>query len=96
MYRDLLKRTDGKTFDRVATNLFEEANFKDLEAISRDKLKTHPNSVHAHYYLGKVHYEKKQYKQARKSFNKALDCEPHWEESIQPYLRKIDEESKSS
>lgn len=96
LYKDMVKKVDGKTFERVATNMFDEGRLEDLEKLSRDKLKTHPNNVHAHYYLGKAQYKNSQYEQAKMSFKTALDCEPHWEETIVPYLKKIDEKVNDS
>ena len=95
-YRDMVKKIDSKSFSRLAENLFEEGRLEDLEHMSYQKLKTHPNSVHAHYFLGKSQYNKGRYEQSKKSFEAALECEPHWEESIEPYLKKIDEKVNDS
>ena len=56
-YRDMVKKIDGKSFSRVAENMFEEGRLIDFQKISQDKLKSHPNSVHAHYFLGKTQYK---------------------------------------
>ena len=92
----MVKKVDSKSFGNLAADMFDEGRFEDLEEISRQKLKTHPNNVHAHYYLGKAQFKNGQYKQAKISFEAALGCEPHWEETIEPYLKKIDEKINGS
>lgn len=77
-------------FNTIAQALFESGDFDALIDYCNKTLIKKPKEAYAHWFLGKVYFQKEDYDTSLKHFTNAIELSPNWEkEYIQPYLEKI-------
>lgn len=83
-------------FYNNASSMFERGKYEALTKYCLEQLDKNPREAYAYWFLGKVHFQIKEYDKAVEYFNKAKEIYPSWEKDwVGPFLEKIEVERKS-
>jgi len=82
--------TRDQVFHNQAREDFERGNLDEVEDSCLDRLRKFPNSFYAHYWLGRVYYERDQTEPARDSLQRARKLNPAWAEHIDGLLHALE------
>ena len=78
-------------FYTSATAMFESGEYEALIGYCHEHLKKKPKEAYAYWFLGKAHFERKEYDQAMDYLNRASKINPSWQEEwVGPFLRRIE------
>lgn len=91
-----IKSELANAFTNTATSMFERGKYEALIKYCLEHLEKNPKEAYAYWFLGKAHFQIKEYDKAVKYLNKAKEIFPTWEkEWIGPFLEKIEIARKS-
>jgi len=91
-----IKSELANAFSNTASAMYESGKYEELTKLCHEHLKEKPRDAYAFWFLGKTHFELKEYDKAVEYFNKAGEIYPSWEkEWIGPFLETIEAERKS-
>ena len=89
--RQINEKYSDKAFKMSAEDYLARDEIDNLISHIEDRLKTFPQDVWAHWYMGQAKYFKGELTESKYSFNRVLELEPSWYNSIDSWLDKIDE-----
>jgi len=81
----------GKVFQRLSEDLLSKNDIDELVQLVEGRLESHPQDVWAHWYMGQAKYHKGVYPESKRSFERVLELEPSWYNSIDSWIDKLDE-----
>lgn len=90
-----IKSELANAFYNSASSMFERGKYESLIKYCLEHLEKNPREAYAYWFLGKAHFQTKEYDKAIEYFNKAKEIYPSWEkEWVGPFLEKIEVERK--
>lgn len=89
-YRTIKNELDN-IFYNSASAMYENDDYDELIKYCHEHLKKKPKEAYCYWFLGKVYFQRKEYDDAVKYFEKTIEIYPSWEgEWVSPYLKKIE------
>ena len=83
------EQNQAKVFRLIAEDYLAKDSNEELLEHVEERLKSHPQDVWAHWYMGQVKYHARIYPESKRSFEKVLELEPSWYSSVDSWLEKI-------
>lgn len=84
-------------FYNTARAMYETGQYQALIDHCHEHLKKKPKDAYAYWFLGKAHFERKEYDQAVDYFNRTGELDPSWQEEwINPFLKRIETKRSSA
>lgn len=94
-YEKLSNYSLGSFNQDKASKLYETNRLQDLLKYCLKFHSKYPNDVQITFYLGLAYYKLGNFSLARQHFESAAELNPHYKESVQPYLEEISMQIKS-
>ena len=89
-YRTIKNELEN-AFYTTTSAMFENGDYDEVIEHCNKHLKKKPKEAYGYWFLGKAHFQKKEYEKAKSFFIKTIEIYPTWEEEwVSPYLNKID------
>ena len=77
-------------FYNTATKMYENEKYNELIKYCHERLKKKPKKAYGFWFLGKAHFNRKEFDEAEKYVQKAIEIHPSWEEEwVSPYLKNL-------
>ncbi len=77
----------------MASELYDKEDFLELEKYCNEKLGKHPNNPYVVYWLARAHLKLNNFNSALEMFKKVKELEEGWDDSVDPYIEKINNTS---
>jgi len=89
-YRTIKNELEN-AFYNTTSAMFENGDYDDVIEHCHEHLKKKPKEAYGYWFLGKAHFQKKEYEEATSNFKKTIEIHPSWEEEwVSPFLTKIE------
>lgn len=89
------QKVEQKNFSLTMDRYFDAGNYDKVIGRCKYKLERYPNNLDANWYLAKAYYFKEEHELSRKYFEYTLYLAPSWENSVEPFLEKLDANSSA-
>ena len=83
------KKAWETSFEEQMENFIDEGEYKKVIEKCKEKLEKRPNHINATWFIAKAYYYTEDKELSKKYFEKTLHLVPSWEESVNPYLEKL-------
>ena len=94
--KTLLDQHKDKVFRVLAEDHLSKNENTELISYCNERLITHPSDVWAHWYMGQAQFHTNLLHESKRSFERALEIEPSWYNSIDSWIEKITDEVEES
>jgi cytochrome c-type biogenesis protein CcmH/NrfG len=91
-FRMAKENNSGKVFRVVAEEHLARNENNELVEYAEERLKTHPQDVWAHWYLGQAKFHIGKIPEAKRCFERVVELEPSWYSSVDSWLERIGKE----
>jgi len=86
------EQNSGRIFRALAEDHLSKNENEELAEYAEARLESHPHDVWAHWYLGQVKFHTGHFPESKRCFERVLELEPSWYNSVDSWLERVSEE----
>jgi cytochrome c-type biogenesis protein CcmH/NrfG len=93
-FRLVQEQNSGQVFRLMAEDYLSQNENDELEKYAKERLRSHPQDIWAHWYLGQATFHVGNFPVSKRCFERVIELDPAWYGSVEAWLERVNEKLK--